>query len=109
MAINLGGHTYRFRDGLCERSGTVGGLEVSVGTLVQGARGDAGRAFVSLLIARSPSSSEAFEAYSGGKQLLGDSEIAPNGTLLGRGSFGSVLGPAFSGSWDCHGVIYSGP
>lgn len=109
VTIQIGGHTYRFRNGLCDRSGTVGALEVSVGTLVQGARGDAARPFVSLLIAKSPSSSEAFEAYSGGKQLFGDTEIAQNGTLLGKGTFRSVLGAAFAGSWDCHGVIYSGP
>ena len=81
VVIDIGGRTYQFRNGLCDRSRTVGGLEVSVGTLVQGATGDAGRTFVSLLIAKPPSSSEAFEAYSGGAQLLGDSEIAQHGTL----------------------------
>ena len=109
MVIQIGGRTYRFRNGLCDRSATVGALEISVGTLVQGVAGDAGRQFVSMLIAKSPSSSEAFEAYAGGKSLIGDSEIAQKGALLSRGNFNSVLGPAFSGSWNCHGVIYSGP
>lgn len=109
VAIQIGGRTYQFSNGLCDRSATAGGLELSAGTLVQGAADDAGRTFVSLLIAKSPSSSEAFEGYSGGTQLFGDTEIAQNGTLLGEGTFNSVLGAAFSGSWNCHGVIYSGP
>ena len=109
VVIQIGGRTYHFRNGLCDRSTEMGGLAVNVGTLVQGATGNGGKAFVSLVIARSPSSSEAFEADAGGAQLFGDSVIAQGGTLLGRGTFTSLLGPAFSGSWNCHGVIYAGP
>jgi hypothetical protein len=107
--IDVAGETYRFKGGLCDRSATVGALEVDVGTLVQGAAGNAGRPFVSLVIARSPSESEAFEADSGGRLLFGDTVIAPGGTLLGEGTFTSLFGAAFSGSWNCHGVIYDGP
>ena len=109
VVIQIGGRTYRFRNGLCNRSRTVGALALNVGTLVQGARGNAGRPFVGLLIAQSPSESEAFEADAGGQQLFGDSVIAQGGTALAKGIFSSVLGGAFSGSWDCHGVIYSEP
>jgi hypothetical protein len=109
VVIVIGGRTYRFAGGLCDRSETLGGLEISVGTLVQGATGNAGRPFVSLVIARSPSESEALEADSGGRQLFGDTVIAPGGTLLAQGTFSSLFGVAFSGSWDCHGVIYAGP
>jgi hypothetical protein len=109
VVIVIEGRTYRFNNGLCDRSETVGALEVNAGTLVQGARGNAGRPFVSLVIAKSPSESEAFEADSGGRQLFGDTVIVPDGTLLAGGSFTSLLGAPFSGSWDCHGVIYAGP
>ena len=109
VVIRIGGSTYRFRNGLCDASREMGALELSVGTLVQGVRGNAGRAFVGLVIAESPSSSEAFEADAHGRSLFGDSVIAQAGLLLGRGTFTSLLGPAFSGSWNCHGVIYSGP
>jgi hypothetical protein len=109
VVIQIGGRTYRFRNGVCDRSSTIGGLALDLGTLVQGARGNAGRSFVSLVIAQSPSESEAFEADAGGQQLFGDSVIAQGGTLFAKGTFTSVLGAAFSGSWDCHGVIYSGP
>jgi hypothetical protein len=109
VAIRIGARTYRFRNGLCDDSLSAGALELSVGTLVQGAAGNAGRSFVSLIIARSPSASEAFEADASGRRLFGDSELATAGGRLSRGTFAPLLGPAFSGSWDCHGVIYSGP
>jgi hypothetical protein len=109
VVIQVGGRSYRFRHGVCDRSSSVGGLALNLGTLVQGARGNAGRSFVSLVIAQSPSESEAFEADVGGQQLFGDSVIAQSGPLLAAGTFTSVLGSAFAGSWDCHGVIYSGP
>jgi len=109
VVVTIGARTYRFRNGLCDRSASVGGLELNVGTLVQGAKGNAGEPFVSLLIARSPSESEAFEADTGGRQLFGDSVIVPGATLLAKGTFASLLGGVFSGSWNCHGVIYAGP
>ncbi len=109
VVIQTGGRTYQFRHGLCDRSSAMGGLALNLGTLVQGARGNAGRSFVSLVIAPSPSESEAFVADAGGQQLFGDSVIAQAGTRFAKGTFNSVLGAAFSGSWDCHGVIYSGP
>jgi hypothetical protein len=55
VVIQIGGQTYRFKDGLCDRSETVGALEVSVGTLVRGATGNAGLPFVGLVIGKSPS------------------------------------------------------
>jgi len=109
VVIQVGGRTYRFRHGLCDRSRSVGAIALSLGTLVQGSRGNAGRSFVGLVIAKSPSESEGFEAYAGGQQLFGDSVIVEGGPLLAKGAFTSVLGSAFSGSWDCHGVIHSGP
>ena len=108
VVISAGGHTYRFSGGLCERSATIDGLELEVGTLVRGAHGNGGRSFVSLVIAASPSESEAFEAYSGGRQLFGDSVVAPGGRLISRGTFSGLFGAAFSGSWNCHGVVYDG-
>lgn len=108
VTIQLGERTYHFRSGLCDRSSTMGALVLNVGTLVEGASGNAGRSFVSLVIAQSPSESEAFEADAEGRQLFGDSVVGLGGNLLGRGTFTSLLGPAFSGSWNCHGVVYAG-
>ena len=107
--IAIGGHTYLFRHGTCIRSATVDALQISLGTLVRGARGNGGRSFVSLLIAQSPSESEAFEGDWRGHQLFGDSVIAHNSSLLSHGTFVSVLGSSFSGSWNCHGPVLNGP
>jgi len=109
VVIDVTGRTYTFRGGLCDLSATMGGLELNVGTLVEGAVGNAGKPFVSLVIAKPPSESEAFEADDAGSQLFGDSVIAENGTLISSGSFSGEFGAAFSGSWNCHGVIYHGP
>jgi hypothetical protein len=109
VTIDLDGRIYRFHGGLCDVSRTVRGLSLDVGTLVAGAAGNAGRPFVSLVIAHSPSESDAFEADSGGQQLFTDTVLVPGGPLFGQGTFESEFGVAFSGSWDCHGTIYFGP
>ena len=109
VVIEIGGRRYRFSHGLCDLSKTAGGLELSVGTLVKGSAGNAGKPFAGLMIARSPSESEAFEADTGGHLLFGDTVVAPTGNLFAKGTFNSLYGVAFSGSWDCHGVVYSGP
>jgi hypothetical protein len=109
VVIDVGGRTYSFSGGLCDLSATMGGLELNVGTLVRGASGNGGKPFVSLVIAKPPSESEAFEADDAGSQLFGDSVIAENGTLISHGSFSGELGADFTGSWNCHGVIYRGP
>jgi hypothetical protein len=108
VVIDVGGQTYGYRGGYCELSATAGGLELNVGTHVRGPAGNSGRPFVSLLIAKPPSESEAFEADNAGKQLFGDSVIAETGTLISKGRFAGEFGAVFSGSWDCHGVIYHG-
>jgi hypothetical protein len=109
VTIDLDGRIYRFHGGLCDVSKTVRGLALNVGTLVAGAPGNAGRPFVSLVIAHSPSESDAFEADSGGQQLFTDTVLVPGGPLFGQGTFESEFGVAFSGSWDCDRTIFFGP
>ena len=82
---------------------------LNVGTQVRGPAGNSGKPYVSLMIAKPPSESEAFEADDGGSQLFGDSVMAENGTLIAEGSFAGEFGAVFTGSWNCHGVIYHGP
>ena len=107
--IAIGGRTYLFRHGTCIRSAKIDALEINLGTLVRGASRNGGRSFVGLVIAQSPSESEAFEGDWGGHQLFGDSVIAQSSSLLAHGTFVSVLGSSFSGSWNCHGPVVSGP
>ncbi len=89
VTIRLGERTYAFRGGRCGRSRSAGALELNVGTLVAGAGGNAGKPFVSLMIAASPSSSEAFEADTGGRRLFGDTVIVLAGSALAKGAFAS--------------------
>lgn len=109
VTLQVAGRSYLFQHGLCDLSRTMDGLELNVGTRVDGAAGNAGRSFVSIVLARGPSESEAFEADAGGRQLFGDSVIGQARPLYGRGTFGGLFGAAFTGSWDCHGVVYAGP
>jgi hypothetical protein len=53
-----------------------------------------------------------FSAYYGGKKVLtAESLITVRGKLPGKGTFTSkvTFGPKFTGSWDCHGVVWKGP
>ena len=109
VAIQSAGRTYLFRSGLCDHSTSLGGLELNVGTLVQGAKGDAGQPFVSLVIAKGPSESEAFEADAAAGRCSPTPSSLPAGRCLVKAPSRACSGSAFSGSWDCHGVIYSGP
>lgn len=109
VTIDLAGRTYSYHGGVCDLSRTMHGLAIDVGTLVPGAAGNGGRSFASLVIAHSPSESDAFEADSGGRKLFADTVIVPAGPLYAHGTFTSEFGVAFSGSWNCHGTIYFGP
>lgn len=108
VILKVAGKTYNFNKGLCAQSKSAGAaLELGLGTLVIGARGNAEKPYLNMLIAKSNIAS-IFEADSGGKQLLGDSLITAHGNLPSKGSFTgeSLTGAQFSGSWNCHGVVY---
>jgi len=111
VIVRLAGRSYTFKGGLCTQSKSAGAvLELDVGTLVEGAKGNAGKPYISFLIAGHGIAS-AFEADYGGKQLFGDTLIKASGNIPSKGTFVSTtaLGPPFTGSWDCHGVVYQGP
>ena len=111
VALTVGGHVYHYTHGLCSDSKSAGAkLELDMGTLVVGASGNAGEPYFSMLIADSSIGGSVFEADFGGKQVLGDSLITPSGKM--KGTFeGTDLSSAtrFSGSWNCHGVIWHAP
>ena len=101
--------SYTFKGGLCSQSKAAGGaLQLGVGTLVEGAKGNAGKPYISFLIA-SHGIASVFEADYGGKQLFGDTLIKASGNLPSKGTFVSTIGPHFTASWDCHGVVYQTP
>ncbi len=112
VILKAAGKTYNFSKGLCSQSKSAGAaLELGLGTLVTGAHGNAGKPYLNMLIAKSKIAS-IFEADSGGKQILGDSLITAHGNIPSKGSFtgeNPLTGAHFSGSWNCHGVVFKTP
>jgi hypothetical protein len=111
VIVHLHGRSYTFTGGLCMQSkASSAELQLDVGTLVVGAKGNAGKPYISFLIA-SHGIASAFEADYGGKRLFGDTLIKASGNIPSKGTFVSTagFGPHFTASWNCHGVVYRTP
>ncbi|HEY0277122.1 MAG TPA: hypothetical protein VGC32_02515 [Solirubrobacterales bacterium] len=110
VTLQVEGHTYHYRHGFCQDSKSAGAkLSLDMGTLVAGTHGNAGEPYFSMLIANADIDGSVFEADFGGKQVLGDNLISySNGVMTGtfKGEHTEV---AFSGSWNCHGVLWHAP
>jgi hypothetical protein len=111
LTLHVGGKTYVFRNGLCEQSKAAGTfLELNLGTTVVGAKNNLGKSKFTLVAAKTGAAS-VFSAYYGGKKVLtAESLITIHGGPA-KGTFSSqiTIGPKFTGSWDCHGVVWKGP
>ena len=100
----MGGKTFTFRNGICQRSLT-GGVLIALGTLVQGTSTNDGRPYIS--IATDKTGSRIGEAFFGGKALIDVTSIKVNGNVPLKGRFRGLAGQKrFTGSWDCHGHVY---
>ena len=111
VTLHVGGKTYTFRHGFCQQSASAGSaLQLDLGTVVLGAAGNAGLPDFSMLIAHNHRIASVFHADYGGKRLLGDSLIDVKGNVPSKGTFTSraTTGARFSGSWNCHGVVWRG-
>jgi hypothetical protein len=111
--LHISGKTYIFHDGFCEQSKSAGdALQLSLGTTVLGARGNAGKPNFSMLIGHVHSVASVFHADYGGRDLLGgDSLINVSGNIPSKGTFTSRVtsGAEFTGVWDCHGLVWQAP
>jgi hypothetical protein len=108
--LRIGGRTYTFHDGFCQQSKSAGAaLKLDLGTTVVGVRGNAGRPDFSMLVGKNHFLASMFHADYGGRRILGDTLIDVRGNVPSRGTFASRLGPKFTGTWDCHGVVWQGP
>ena len=109
VTLKYGGQTYHYTKGFCSDSKSAGAdLDLDLGTLVAGSKGNGGEPYFSMLIAKIGGS--VFEADFGGKQLFGDTLIKSSGTMKGTFTSTNVgAGEEFSGSWNCHGVIWHAP
>jgi hypothetical protein len=115
--LHIGGRTYTFRNGFCEQSKSAGSkLELNLGTTVIGVKGNAGKpSFSMLILAHLHSafgSGSVFGADYEGKSLLGgEGLINARGNIPSKGTFTSTVsaGAKFTGSWNCHGVVWRTP
>jgi hypothetical protein len=107
--LHIGGKTYTFRNGFCQKSKAAGTApELILGTMVLGAKGNAGQPDFSMTITAHRSGT--VDANYGGKDLLVDEGlINASGDIPSKGTFTSALGAKFSGSWNCRGVVFQAP
>jgi opacity protein-like surface antigen len=111
--LHISGKTYTFHNGFCQQSKLAGdALQLTLGTTVLGVEGNAGKPHFSMLIGHVHTVASVFGADYGGKDLLGgQSLITVRGNIPSRGSFASrvTVGAKFTGSWNCHGVVWKAP
>jgi len=115
--LHISGKTYTFHNGFCQRSKAAGSaLELNLGTTVVGVKGNAGKADFSMLISAhlhsAFGSGSVFGADYGGRALLGgEGLIKVSGNIPANGTFTSTVAAhgKFTGSWNCHGVVWQAP
>jgi hypothetical protein len=109
--LHLRGKSYTFRNGLCEQSTSAGSkLSLDLGTTVIGVDGNAGQPHFTIDVVKNVPSGSVGADY-GGKTLIDDALVTVSGNVPARGTFksrfsGPGFGPSFTGSWNCHGVVW---
>jgi hypothetical protein len=114
VTLRTGGKTYAFRNGLCEQSKSAGtALQLTLGVVIEAApKGNAGQPHFSMLVTKGGTLASIFSASFGGKHVLGDSLISVEGKLPAAGTFSGqdpIGNASFTGSWNCHGVVWATP
>jgi hypothetical protein len=110
--VKIGGRTYNFKDGFYERSpANKEALNLTLGTAVETAKPGSAPYFD---ITVSTPVIAAVNADYGGKTIVLDSIVSVKGKIPSNGTFAqTILGgggtPQFTGTWNCHGVIYTQP
>jgi hypothetical protein len=107
--LRVGGKSYSYRDGFCSRSSSTKEFDLDLGTLVLGARGNAGKPYLKISLATV--GGYISEADFGGKKLVASGKINFSGSTLKTKFTGEELltSKRFTGSWDCHGALYNAP
>jgi hypothetical protein len=105
VAIKIGGKSYTFKNGLCNSSGTT--FMLDLGTIIVGdQKHNLGLPNFSMTV--SGSTADVTGMY-GGKSIIPDSMTLA--TVKGAGSNKGTFSnrettPKFTGSWNCHGVVW---
>ncbi|MEO9174228.1 MAG: hypothetical protein ABI317_01855 [Gaiellales bacterium] len=102
--VRAGGKTYTYTHGFCATLGKIG-FQLSLGTAIPMADGNAGKPYFSVDVNTKTLHASGF-AYAGGKKAVPAGVFKIAGHITSRASFsGTNSGGAFSGSWNCHGVV----
>jgi len=111
--LRISGKTYTFQNGFCEQSkAAAAALELNLGTVVVGVKGNAGKPDFSMTIGKNHFVAAVSSVDYGGKDLLGgEGLINVRGNIPAKGTFASrvTAGAKFTGSWNCHGVVWQAP
>ena len=105
--VRAGGKTYTYTHGFCATFPS-GSFQLSLGTSIPMANGNAGKPYFSVDVGKGTPRASGF-AYYGGKKAVPAGVWAVTGTITSHASFhGTNASGAFSGSWNCHGVVATG-
>jgi hypothetical protein len=103
------GKTYTFHNGLCAEPITNSdSFQLTLGVDIpsfQGPDNNGGKPGLSLDIAKSHMGASVAFAWVGGHELVKLAQVTLKSKALSEGSFKGKTS-AFSGTWNCHGVIY---
>jgi hypothetical protein len=112
--VRIGGKTYTFRNGFCQQSKSAGMvLQLDLGTTAPSAKGNAGLPHFNIDVIKHRLTATVDADYRG-KSLATSALVAVSGKVPARGTFkskfsGPGFGASFTGSWDCHGVVWQAP
>jgi hypothetical protein len=107
--LTIGGKTYTFRNGFCAEPITNSdSFQLTLGVDVpafSGPNNNGDKPGFSLDIAKGQTSAAVAFAWFGGHELVKEVQVTLKSKTLAKGAFTGTTS-AFSGTWNCHGVIY---
>ena len=109
--LRVGGKNHVYTHGFCQQSKSAGlTLELDLGTLAPTIKGNAGQPYLSIVGAKAGA---IVNGYFGGK-LIANGPATLTGHFPDQGTFkskysGAGFGASFSGTWNCHGVVWQAP
>ena len=109
--VSVGGKTYSFRNGYCKMRKGVKSLQLFLGILAPTLKGNGGKPLFDLTAEHFGgtvfSAGGTVSASYAGKKLVGDL-TRDTGHFPNQGLF-KGLTTKFTGTWNCHGVVYQAP
>lgn len=109
--LKIGSKTYNFKNGFCGKDPKAKiALQITLGTIVESKSGVNGGQplFEMTLLSTSVIAIETVNADYGGAKIISTGFVSAKGSSSGTFAAKGLSTPAhFTGSWNCHGVIWS--